>query len=319
MKITFLSKEIPKIGLGTWQFGSREWGYGPDYAQREAKEILVRASELGVGLIDTAEIYGFGQSERIIGSVFEENEFNGIIATKLFPVLPVDPIVSHRARLSARRLKVNSIDLYQLHWQNPAVPLNITAKAFKGLIDSGLVKAVGVSNLSLQSWQSFEKALGTQAVSNQVQFSLLDQRPLKELVEFANKTNHFIIAYSPLAQGVLSGKYDENNLPKGARRLNKFFYPENIKKLKPLTHLVSDMAKKYSATNSQVLLAWVISHGNVIAIPGASSVAQLEQNFEATQLKLEKADIDEMGNLAKEIVEKLSPYPRHLLKFPKIF
>jgi aryl-alcohol dehydrogenase-like predicted oxidoreductase len=316
MNVNFLSREIPKIGLGTWQFGSREWAYGPDYARREAREILLKALDLGVGFIDTAEIYGFGRSERIIGQTLEDRPNLPIIATKLFPILPIDLIVAHRANLSAKRLKTNCIDLYQLHWQNPVVPLGLTAKAFKKLLDKNVIKAAGVSNLSLASWKSFESNVGQTVISNQVQFSLLDQRPLKELVSFANSTGHFIVAYSPLAQGALSGKYDENNLPKGVRRMNKFFYPQNLIRLKPLISLVGEVAKKHSATNSQVLLAWVISHGNVIAIPGASSVAQLQQNFEAKDLELSEAEIADLTNQAAEILPKLDGIPRHLVKGP---
>src|SRR5205823_12765235 len=114
---------VSAIGLGTWQFGSREWGYGKEYLEKDAIEIVHRALDLGVTLIDTAEIYGFGKSERAVGRALEGRRDEAFIATKVFPVLPIAPIVEQRGRASARRLGVDTIDLYQIHQPNALVPL----------------------------------------------------------------------------------------------------------------------------------------------------------------------------------------------------
>src|SRR3954447_1257410 len=110
---------VSAIGLGAWQFGSREWGYGSEYAQKEAAEITQRALDLGVNLIDTAEIYGFGRAEHIVGQAIEARGDDAFIATKVFPILPVSAVVQQRAVASASRLGVERIDLYQVHWPNP--------------------------------------------------------------------------------------------------------------------------------------------------------------------------------------------------------
>src|SRR5437764_1008057 len=110
------------VGLGCWQFGSMEWGYGKEYLEKDAIDIVHRALELGVTLIDTAEIYGFGKSERAVGRALEGRRQEAFIATKVFPVLPIAPIVEQRGRASAKRLGLDTIDRYQIHPPNPLVP-----------------------------------------------------------------------------------------------------------------------------------------------------------------------------------------------------
>ena len=113
---------VSVMGLDCWQFGSSDWGYGDDYARRDARAIVERALDLGVNLVDTAEIYAYGQSERIVGEAIRGRRDDVFLATKLFPLLPLAPVVEHRAQASARRLGVDAIDLYQVHWPNPVVP-----------------------------------------------------------------------------------------------------------------------------------------------------------------------------------------------------
>jgi aryl-alcohol dehydrogenase-like predicted oxidoreductase len=142
---------LSAIGLGTWQFGSREWGYGEEYADEESLRIVGRALDLGINLIDTAEIYGFGASERIVGRAIAGRRDEAFVATKIFPLLPVGPVVGDRARRSARRLGVDAIDLYQVHQPNPVVPDSLIMPPMRRLVDEGLVRHVGVSNYSLRA------------------------------------------------------------------------------------------------------------------------------------------------------------------------
>ena len=128
---------LSAIGLGTWQFGSREWGYGREYADEESGRILGRALDLGINLIDTAEIYGFGASERIVGRALAGRRDEAFIATKIFPVLPVGPVVADRARRSARRLGVATLDLYQVHQPNPVVPDSVIMAPMRRLVPRG--------------------------------------------------------------------------------------------------------------------------------------------------------------------------------------
>ena len=279
---------ISKIGLGTWQFGAREWGYGEDYAGQQARDIVRRALDLGVTLFDTAEMYGFGRSERILGEALGERpESPAFLATKLFPVLPLAPVVEQRAVASAARLGTRRIDLYQVHWPNPVVSDGTTMRGMSTLQRVGLVGEVGVSNYPLARWQAAERALGGRVLSNQVPYSLADRAPEKDLLPFAAEAGRIVIAYSPLAQGLLSGRYDRANRPANRVRAgNPLFLPENLDRAGELVGVLREVADAHGAAPAQIALAWVIRHPAVTAIPGASSVEQLESNVAAAEIEL---------------------------------
>ena len=287
---------ISAIGLGTWQFGSMEWGYGKQYAGGESIAIVQRALELGVNLIDTAELYGQGRSEKIVGQAIRDRRDKVFVATKLFPIgLPVQ--VGARARASARRLGVEHIDLYQLHWPSPMFPPRYTMPRFKRLVDEGLVGHIGVSNFPLGGWQDAERAAGMPVLSNQVQFSLVHRAPEVELVPWAQKNDRIVIAYSPLGQGLLSGRYQER-APSNFRRFRSDFSGRSRLRLAPLVAALAEIGERLHATAAQVALAWLIAKPNVVAIPGASSVRQLEENAAAADLELATAEISRLDNLA---------------------
>jgi|HubBroStandDraft_1064217.scaffolds.fasta_scaffold63920_2 aryl-alcohol dehydrogenase-like predicted oxidoreductase len=281
---------LSAIGLGTWQFGSGEWGYGAGYGAVTAPEIVARSLELGVNLLDTAEIYGFGRSEGIVGEAIAGLDPLPFVATKLFPVLPVNPVVARRAQGSLRRLGLEALDLYQVHWKNPLVPVGPTMSAMAALQRRGLVRHVGVSNFSLDGWKAAEAALGGPVLSNQVQFSLTRRKPLADLVPWAQQNDRIVIAYSPLAQGLLSGRYGPDHRPGGMRASTSAFLPENLRRIEPLLGVLREVAAAHDASSAQVALAWVIRRPNVIVIPGASSVAQAESNAAAADLELTDAE-----------------------------
>jgi aryl-alcohol dehydrogenase-like predicted oxidoreductase len=290
-----LHAPISAIGLGTWQFGSREWGYGPDYARTEAFAIVRRALELGVTLFDTAEIYGRGESERILGAALRAAGADPdriVLATKIFPVLPVAPVVQQRGVASAHRLGVRRIDLYQVHQPNPVIKDGTIMRGMKALREVGLVDQIGVSNYSLARWQAAEAALGAPVLSNQVQYSLVHPQPDQDLVPYARRAGRVVIAWSPLAQGLLSGRYDEASPPSGGiRSMNPLFLPENLRRAGGLLATLREVAAGHGVTPSQVALAWVIRHPVVTAIPGASGVEQLERNVAAAELVLKDDEI----------------------------
>ncbi len=291
---------LSAIGVGAWQFGSREWGYGESYAENEAARIVQRALDLGVNLLDTAEIYGFGRSERIVGKAIAGRRDEAFIATKLLPVLPVGPVIERRGRASARRLGIDAIDLYQIHQPNPVVPIAAQMQGMRALVSAGVVRHVGVSNFTLDRWRAAESALGGPVLSNQVRFSLVDRRPLSDLVPWADANDRVVIAYSPLGQGLLSARYDAANAPKsGVRAMNPLFLPENLDRAAALLSTLRDVAGRHDATPAQVALAWVIRRPNVVAIPGASSVEQLEHNAAAADLDLSDEEDRELTAAAE--------------------
>lgn len=290
---------VSRIGLGTWQFGSVEWGYGDNYASGAARDIVHRARALGVTLFDTAEIYGFGKSERILGEALGDERAEVAVASKLFPVAPFPPVVKQRAHASARRLQLDRIPLYQIHQPNPVVPDSVIMPGMRSLLDSGDIGAAGVSNYSLERWQKADAALGRPVISNQVSFSLATPQPLNHLVPFAERENRIVIAYSPLAQGLLGGKYGVDNRPGGVRAANRLFGTENLRRIEPLLQTLRDVATEVGARPAQVALAWLISLPRVVAIPGASSVEQLEFNVAAADIELSAESRDALTAAAK--------------------
>lgn len=291
--------QVSRVGLGTWQFGSREWGYGEGYASGAAVEIVERARELGVTLFDTAEIYGFGKSERILGEALGDDRDTVVVASKVFPVAPFPAVVRRREQASADRLQLRRIPLYQVHQPNPVVPDSVIMPGMRSLLQDGRIGAAGVSNYSLGRWRKADHALGKPLVSNQVQFSLAHAGPLEDLVPFAERENRIVIAYSPLAQGLLGGKYGMDNRPGGVRAANPLFGTENLRRVAPLLDTLRQVAGAHDVKPAQVALAWLLSLPQVVVIPGASSVEQLEFNVAAADLELESSSLTALTEAAR--------------------
>jgi aryl-alcohol dehydrogenase-like predicted oxidoreductase len=294
------SKPISKIGLGTWQFGAREWGYGGDYEQRIGA-IVTRARELGITLFDTAESYAFGRSERLLGAALGDAKESVFIATKILPVLPISPVVQQRALASAARLGVKRFDLYQVHQPNPLVRDATTMAGMRRLQDVGLIDHVGVSNYSLKRWRSAEAALGRPVLSNQVQYNLAQRKAEDDLLPYAANHRRLVIAYSPLAQGFLSGTYTADNPPSGmVRKLNPLFHPENLARAASLLNTLREVAAAHDATPAQTALAYAVHRPEVVAIPGASSVEQVEFNAAAADIILKDDEYTALGDQARQ-------------------
>lgn len=277
------------VGLGTAQVS--QWGYGDTYATETLGRLIRKALDLGINVIDTAEMYGFGRAERSVGEALDGHREDAFLATKLAPVLPLGPIVRRRAAASARRLRTDRLDLYMLHWPNPLVPLRHTMAALRDLQRQCLVRHLGVSNYSLERWRAAEAALGGPVLSNEVRFSLVHRKPQKELVPYASREGRVVIAWSPLAQGLFSGRYDARHRPSGVvRRFNPLFAPDRAERLKDLIAVLTAVGRPSGATSTQVALAWVLHRPNVVAIPGASSEEQVTQNAGAADLELSEED-----------------------------
>jgi aryl-alcohol dehydrogenase-like predicted oxidoreductase len=289
---------VSAIGVGCWQFGSKDWGYGKEYGERTALDIVNNALDLGVNLIDTAEAYARGASEAIVGRALLGRRSEAFVATKFTPVTPTASRVADHGRQSALRLGVDHIDLYQIHWPNPAFPLRPQLDGMRTLLDEGVIENVGVSNFGADRWAKADTYLGRPVLSNQVHFSLLYRKPDGTNVPFAQANDRIVIAYSPLEMGVLGGRYSADNPPPGAARSRSpLCLPENLTRAEPLLAAVRRVATAHDATPAQVALAWLIRKPNVVAIPGASSIDQLRHNAAAADLELTD---DEAAELTAE-------------------
>ncbi len=271
------------IGLGLWQFGERQWASD---GRAEAERIIRRALDLGVNFFDTAEIYGDGRSEEVLGAALGPRRSEAIIATKVSPRHATRGGVLAAAERSLRRLGTETIDLYQLHWPARVIPLSRTMKGMADLIGAGKIRQVGVSNFSLRLWGRASAALGRPVVSDQVQLNLLHQDATSDLVPYAADEGRVVIAYSPLAQGLLGGRYGPDRRPADFRASSALFSSENLQRLAPLRLELDNVGRAHASTPAQVSLAWLLHLRPVIAIPGASSMEQLEANVAAADIEL---------------------------------
>ena len=286
--VTMGAQKVSAIGLGTWQFGEAGWGWGTELGHEEAIRIVHRALELGINFFDTAAVYGNGRSEEILGEALQGRRHEAIIATKVAPPLRPD-LIMKAGRESLRRLDIESIDLYQLHAPDPSVPLPRTMRAIRALVDAGQVQQVGVSNFDLNQWQEAEAVLGMPVISNQVQYHLLDRRA-RNLLPYAHEEGRNVIAFSPLAQGLLGGKYGPSNVPQDLRANFGIFSDHNLRRAPAVVETLRQVGEHYWVTPAQVALAWLLLDPQVIVIPGARSVAQLEANAAAADLRLTPGD-----------------------------
>jgi len=287
---------LSRIGLGTWQAGSREWGYGERYATVTAPALIRRAAELGITMLDTAEGYGPARSERIIGETLAalpaDLRERLIVATKFTPIAPAEPIVAWQVGASRRRLRVDAIDLLYVHWKNPFVSARRVMQSVRPLLEQGIVRHAAVSNFTLAQWQEAERALRRPVVANQVQLSLASPDPIDDLVPWAAANGRAVVAYSPLGQGVLAGRTEWPGAFGLGRPQGKL--ASRKAGIDALRAVLGQVAGAHDATPAQVSLAWILAHPNTIAIPGARTVEQLEENVAAADLVL--AD-DEVARL----------------------
>jgi aryl-alcohol dehydrogenase-like predicted oxidoreductase len=306
------AKQISKIGLGTHQFASAAWGYRERLTIHHADAIVRRALELGVTLFDTAEIYGFeahrfarralieglalsdiasvrgfGRCEEILGQSFRDNRESAFVATKFYPTVPTAVAPERRAAASASRLGTSYLDLYQIHQPSYIAPTSSIMQGIHALKQTGMVGEIGVSNATLDRWRAVERALGARVVSNQVGYSLIARSAERDILPFAESEDRIVIAYRPLELGLLSGNYDRRNRPMDQMRATSpLFLPENLERIGGLIAALREVGAAHSVTPAQVALAWVIRHPAVVAIPGASSLEQLESNAAAAEINL---------------------------------
>ncbi len=284
------AQKVSAVGLGTWQFGEPGWGWGTELKHDEALRIVHRALELGINFFDTAEVYGNGQSEKILGEALRGRRHEAIIASKVGPPLRPDRVMQ-AGKDSLQRLDVETLDLYQLHAPDRSVPLPRTMRAIRRLMDDGQIQQAGVSNFNLEQWQQAEDALGQPVVSNQVRYHLLDLRLGRNLLPYAHERGRIVIAYSPLAQGLLGGKYGPDNIPRDLRANFGIFNQDSLRRAPEVVETLRQVGEHHRATPAQVALAWLLLDPQVMVIPGARSVAQLEENAAAADLQLTPGEV----------------------------
>jgi len=296
--------KVSVIGLGAWQASGKAWG--ADVEDDRIVRAMVRAHELGVNLIDTAEAYGGGHSEEVVARAIREiGRDNLVVATKVHGGHLRYNDVLKAAEHSLRRLGVKEIDLYQVHWPDPweQVPLKHTMSAMEKLYKEGRIRAIGVSNFAVRDLEEAKRHLSEASiVSNQVRYNMLQREIEEEVIPYCRKESITIIAYSPLAQGALTGKYGLSNKPSDdVRRGNKLFTDENLREISRLLTVLESIAKKRGRTIAQVAMNWLLRGGNVVPIPGAKNPKQAEENAGAAGWRLSEQELMEIGRILKTV------------------
>ena len=254
---------IPSIGQGTWRIGG---GVSPTIKDdKKAIETIKYGIKVGLTLIDTAEFYGGGHTEELVGQTIKSfNRKTIFVTSKVWQInLRYDDVLKAAER-SLKRLQTKYIDLYLIHWPNPAIPLSETMKAMEKLVELGKVRYIGVSNFDVQLMEEARSYLSKEdIVVNQVRYNLLDRTVEQDILPYCEREKIILMAYTPLAKGALA---KEKKLAK--------------------------IGKKYNRKASQVALNWLISKKPVVAIPKAINKKHIEENARGMEWRLNKKDIE---------------------------
>ncbi|AFY41448.1 aldo/keto reductase [Nostoc sp. PCC 7107] len=300
---------VPPLCIGTWAWGDKLfWNYGSDYGPEQLQAAFTAALEAGVTFFDTAEIYGMGLSEKFLGQFIKQTQQPVQVATKFGPV-PwrfTGQSVSDALTESLKRLQLQRIELYQVHWPfafflSQETLMNTLADEVK----RGRIGAVGVSNYSAAQMREAHQILAARGVPlavNQVRYSLLTRQVESSgIIATARELGVTILAYSPLAQGLLTGKYTAENLESlsGARKIDPKFGKEGLQKIAPVISLLRSIGEKRNRTPAQVALNWLIAQGNVIPIAGVKTSEQVRQNTGALGWQLNKDEIEELEKITR--------------------
>jgi aryl-alcohol dehydrogenase-like predicted oxidoreductase len=295
--------EVTPIGFGTWAWGdSLFWGYGKDYGEADLRLAFQAAINKGITFLDTAEIYGFGKSEELLGKFIKETSATTQIASKYMP-LPWrfrSEDLADAVTASLKRLRMPSMDLYQVHWPFPSLlSQEGLMNALADEVEQGRIKAIGVSNYSAEQMREAHKLLARRGIPlavNQMRYSLITREiESNGVMAAARELDVTILAYSPLAQGLLTGKYTATNPPSGARSMDQRFKGAGLRKIQPLLEKLGELGEKYGKTQAQVALNWLICQPGVIPIPGIKSAAQVEQNAGALGWELSATEVAELS------------------------
>ncbi len=296
-----------EMGLGAWQWGDRVmWQYGRTHSDDDIQKSFTVSLQEGIRFIDTAEVYGSGRSERLLGQFLKATEQPVLVATKFFP-LPwrlTKNAVPNALQRSLERIGAESVDLYQIHWPSPLLSVDTMMEGMSICVEKGWTRTVGVSNFNATQMMTAYSALARHNIplaANQVHYSLLRREVEKNgLLARCKELGVRLIAYSPLEMGLLSGKYSAENPPAGARGAQ---YASMLKKLPPLIKLMTAIGQDHGGkSNAQVALNWTICKGT-LPIPGAKNETQALQNAGALGWRLTDEEVARLDEISDEVLK----------------
>ena len=300
---------ISPIGLGTWQWGDRAmWSYGATHTDRDIHEAFRKSIEGGIDFFDTAELYGKGRSEVLLGECLREMAPAGsgvpvVVATKFAP-LPyrlLKGALAGALRRSLARLGLARVDLYQIHFPFSLVPVAVWANALADAVEAGLTRSVGVSNYSAAQMRQAHEVLARRGIplaSNQVEYHLLHRKAERNgVLQCCRELGVTLIAYSPLAKGLLTGKYTPENRPPGLRKYTA--RGARLSSIQPLLGLMREVGQAHEGKSpAQVALNWIVCQG-AVPIPGAKNAHQARENAAATGWRLNAGEIAALEEMSR--------------------
>lgn len=303
--------QISPIIMGTWQAGKAMW---TDIDDNESEKAIRAAFDTGITTFDTAEVYGNGHSERILGKSLMGIRQETIIATKVFSNhLKYNQVIGVCER-ALKNLRTDYIDLFQIHWPpgsfgHVAVPMEEIFKAMNELKYQGKIRAIGVSNFNREQME--EAAQYGDIVSLQPPYSLFWRHVETEAAPYCRENGMTILAYSSMAQGLLTGKFGPGHqFKKGDHRTsNRLFQPQHFERVQAALSRLAPIADEKGITLGQLALAWVISQPNTCAIAGARSADQARQNAAAAQVTLSAKDLAVMDEISRSVTDHLDDNP----------
>lgn len=308
--------DITPVGFGCWAIGGGNWAYGwGPQNDHQAIEAIIAATELGINWIDTAAVYGLGHAEELVGEALRGMNNRPLIFTKCSLVwdtsrnvtncLKADSIL-RECEASLKRLGIEAIDLYQVHWPNPDEDIEEGWQTLAKLQEEGLVRHIGVSNFSVEQMQRAEAI--APVASLQPPYSMLRRGIEEKILPYCQEYNIGVIVYSPMLSGMLSGAMTLDraiNLPKNDwRRNNKEFQEPRLSKNIALVELLRSIGRAYEASPGEVAIAWTLNNPAVTgAIVGGRSADQVKGTYGAASLRLTDEDIQAIEKFIASVAE----------------
>jgi len=327
MKYRTLGKSGPKVSaLGLGCMGISEF-YGPT-DEKTGIEVIQKAYEKGINFFDTADMYGRGANEVLLGKAITSFRDDLIIATKcslerIGDELNVnnDPSYIKNACLaSLKRLNIDVIDLYYLHRYNPIIPIEVSMQAMLALIKEGKIRYVGLSEVDGEIVERAHHILGDKLVALQSEYSIVNRKPADIALPTCRKLGIAFVPFSPIARGLLSGKVTDSTTFVQSkafdfRSILPQFQPEAYKSNLNLIEAVSAIAKRKHCTPAQLSLAWLLAQGDdIIPIPGTKRIDYLQENIKSLEVHLSPEDLNELAQAMKDNPVKGNRYPDKLLE-----
>jgi myo-inositol catabolism protein IolS len=299
--------EVTRILMGTWQAGKAMWAGIDD---GETTRAILAAYEAGITTFDTAESYGKGHSERILGAALAPVRDRVVLATKVpSHLLQYDQVIEACHR-SLENLRTDRIDLYQIHWpagsfKSKIVPIEETMGAMNDLEEQGKIRTIGVSNFSRTQLE--EACRHGRIVSLQPPYSLFWRHVEEDAMPYCREKDITLLAYSPMAQGLLTGKFGKGHtFAKGDhRKRNKLFRQEHAERVHQALEALRPIAESNGITLGQLALAWVIAHPGTCAIAGARNAEQVLENAKTGEVRLSAPDLTRMDEIGRRVTDPL--------------